>query len=80
MKLTKSKLREIIREEIKNLKESYGALGRDQSDALEGLVLFHSDQKDSEILKMVKKDPFFKGAKDSDISRAIKDIRKIYRR
>jgi hypothetical protein len=80
MKLTKSQLREIIREEIKSLKESYGALDGDQSDVLEGLVLFHSDKKDSEILKMVKKDPFFKGVKDSDISRAIKDIRKIYRR
>jgi hypothetical protein len=80
MKLTKSVLREIIREEIENLKESYGPLDGDQSDALEGLVLFHSDEKDVDILKIVKKDSFFKGIKDSDLIKAIKDIRKIYKR
>lgn len=80
MKITKSQLREIIREEIKNLKESYGALDGDQSDALEWLIFFYSDRKDAEILKIAKKEPFLKGVKDSDITKAIKDIRKIYRR
>ena len=81
MKLTKSQLREIIREEISKLTlESYGKLDGDQSDVLEGLVLFHSDKKDSDIVKIVKKDSMFKNVKESDLLKYIKDIRKIYRR
>jgi predicted house-cleaning NTP pyrophosphatase (Maf/HAM1 superfamily) len=81
MKLTKSQLREIIREEISKLTlESYGKLDGDQSDVLEGLVLFHSDKKDSDIVKIVKKDTMFKNVKESDLLKYIKDIRKIYRR
>jgi predicted house-cleaning NTP pyrophosphatase (Maf/HAM1 superfamily) len=81
MKLTKTQLREIIREEISKLKtESYGKLDGDQSDVLEGIVLFHSDKKDSDIVKIVKKDTMFKNVKESDLLKYIKDIRKIYRR
>jgi succinate dehydrogenase flavin-adding protein (antitoxin of CptAB toxin-antitoxin module) len=81
MKITKSQLREIIREEISKLTlESYGKLDGDQSDVLEGLVLFHSDKKDSDIVKIVKKDSMFKNVKESDLLKYIKDIRKIYRR
>ena len=81
MKITKSQLREIIREEISKLTlESYGKLDGDQSDVLEGIVLSNSDKKDSDIVKIVKKDRMFKNVKESDLLKYIKDIRKIYRR
>jgi hypothetical protein len=81
MKITKTQLREIIREEISKLKtESYGKLDGDQSDVLEGIVLFHSDEKDSDIVKIAKKSDLLKNVKESDLLKYIKDIRKIYRR
>jgi hypothetical protein len=81
MKLTRTQLREIIKEEISKLTlESYGKLDGDQSDVLEGIVLSNSDKKESDIVKIVKKDSMFKNVKESDLLKYIKDIRKIYRR
>jgi len=72
MKLTKSKLKEIIREEIRNLKEGgYGRLSSDQFDVLQGIVMNNKKKKPNVILKLVQKDSFFKGIDKKELLGAI---------
>ena len=59
MKLTKSKLKQIIREEIQKLDEAgMGRLGTDQSDILSGIVLKNKNKNPKAILRLVLKDKF----------------------
>ena len=59
MKLTKTKLKQIIREEIQKLKEGgMGRLGTDQADVLSGIVLQNKNKKPQQILKLVMKDGY----------------------
>ena len=62
MKLTKSKLREIIREEIQSIKEGgMGILGKDQADILQAIVMQNKNKNSKAILNIVMKDQLFKG-------------------
>jgi hypothetical protein len=59
MKITKSQLREIIREEIKKLNESgIGRLGTDQADVLQAIVMRNKNKRPKDILKLALKDKF----------------------
>ena len=59
MKLTKTKLKQIIREEIQKLNEGgMGRLGTDQVDVLSGIVLRNKNKKPQQILKLVMKDGY----------------------
>ena len=59
MEKMKSKLREIIREEIQKLDEAgMGRLGTDQSDILSGIVLKNKNKNPKAILRLVLKDKF----------------------
>ena len=61
-KLIKSKLKEIIREEIKKLDEGgMGILSKDQADVLQALVMRGKNKNSKAILNIVMKDPMFKG-------------------
>jgi Mg2+/Co2+ transporter CorC len=70
MKLTKSKLKQIIREEIKKLNEGgIGKFGRDESDVFGGIVMQNKNKKPKDILKIVLKDKFLtKNIKSKGIS------------
>ena len=62
MKITKSKLIEIIREEIQKLDEGgMGILGKDQSDILQALVMKNKNKNSKAILNIVMKTGYFKG-------------------
>ena len=62
MKLTKSQLRKIIREEIHKLNEGgMGILSKDQADVLQALVMRGKNKNSKAILNIVMKDPMFKG-------------------
>ena len=62
MKITKSQLRKIIREEIKKLDEGgMGILSKDQADVLQALVMRGKNKNSKAILNIVMKDPMFKG-------------------
>ena len=55
----KSKLREMIREEIQKLNEgSMGKFGKDESDVFGGIVRMNKKKKPKDILKIVSKDKF----------------------
>jgi hypothetical protein len=61
-KLTKSKLREIIREEIKKLHEGgMGILGKDQADILQAIVMRNKNKNSKAIFNLVMKTGHFKG-------------------
>ena len=62
MKLTKSKLKEIIREEIKKLHEGgMGILGKDQADILQAIVMRNKNKNSKAIFNLVMKTGHFKG-------------------
>ncbi len=62
MKLTKSKLKEIIREEIQSIKEGgMGILNKDQADILQAIVMQNKNKNSKAILNIVMKDQLFKG-------------------
>ena len=62
MKITKSQLRKIIREEIHKLNEGgMGILSKDQADVLQALVMRGKNKNSKAILNIVMKDPMFKG-------------------
>ena len=62
MKITKSQLRKIIREEIHKLNEGgMGILSKDQADVLQALVMRGKNKNSKAILSIVMKDPMFKG-------------------
>ena len=62
MKITKSQLRKIIREEIQKLNEGgMGILSKDQADVLQALVMRGKNKNSKAILNIVMKDPMFKG-------------------
>ena len=71
MKLTKNRLKEIIREEIKNLNEGSGRLSSDQFDVLQGIVEKNKKKKPQVILKLVMKDRMFKGVDKKELFGAI---------
>jgi|3_EtaG_2_1085321.scaffolds.fasta_scaffold282891_2 hypothetical protein len=71
MKLTKNRLKEIIREEIKNLNEGSGRLSSDQFDVLQGIVEKNKKKKPQVILKLVMKDRMFKGVDKKELLGAI---------
>jgi len=61
MKITKTKLREIIREELQSLKEGgTGILDKDQTDVLHAIVMRNKSKNSKAILNIVMKDPTFK--------------------
>ena len=62
MKITKSQLQQIIREEIQKLNEGgMGILSKDQADVLQAIVMRGKNKNSKAILNIVMKDPMFKG-------------------
>ncbi|MBT4208356.1 hypothetical protein HOE22_08445 [Candidatus Woesearchaeota archaeon] len=61
MKITKTQLKQMIREEIQSLKEGgMGILDKDQTDVLHAIVMRNKSKNANAILKLVMKDPMFK--------------------
>ena len=74
MKLTKAKLKEIIREEIKNQNEwGQGSLGKDQADILDGIVRTNRKKGIKNILRIAMKHPAFKGVSKKELKRYIEE-------
>jgi len=62
VKITKSQLQQIIREEIQKLNEGgMGILSKDQADVLQAIVMRGKNKNSKAILNIVMKDPMFKG-------------------
>ena len=59
MKLTKTQLRQIIREEIQSINEGgMGRLGTDQADVLDAIVMKNKRKGPINILRIAMKDKF----------------------
>ena len=68
MKLTKSKLREIIREEIQSIKEGgMGILDSDQADILQAIVMRNKSKPTRTLLNLALKSGHFKGVDKKEL-------------